>query len=60
MLDWRPYHKLLSGLWFLAQYDRSTVWQGGTVTSSEELRVVLNHDLNIYCESLNTRRAFVS
>jgi len=30
------------------QYGRSTVWQGGTVTSSEELRVVLNHDLNIY------------
>lgn len=48
MLDWRPYHKLLPGLWFLAQYGRSAVWQGGTVISSEELRLVLNYDLKLY------------
>jgi hypothetical protein len=30
------------------QYGRSTVWQGGSVTESEELRVVLNYDLKIY------------
>jgi len=48
VLDWRSYHKLLPGLWFLAQYGRSTVWQGGTVTSREELRLVLNYDLKLY------------
>ncbi len=47
-VDWRPDHKPLEGLWFRVQYGRSTVWQGGAVTASEELRVVLNYDLNIY------------
>jgi hypothetical protein len=47
-VDWRPEHRPLEGLWFRVQYGRSTVWQGGTVTSSEELRVVLNYDLKIY------------
>lgn len=47
-LDWRPDHKPQQGHWFRAQYGRSTVWQGGTVTSAEELHVVLNYDLKLY------------
>jgi hypothetical protein len=47
-IDWRPSHKPLQGLWFRTQYGRSTVWQGGTVANSEELRVVLNYDLKLY------------
>ena len=47
-VDWRPEHEPLEGLWFRVQYGRSTVWQAGTVTASEELRVVLNYDLKIY------------
>ena len=47
-IDWRPDHKPLEGLWFRVQYGRSTVWQADAVTASEELRVVLNYDLNIY------------
>lgn len=47
-VDWRPEHKPLEGLWFRVQYGRATVWQAGTVTDSEELRVVLNYDLKIY------------
>jgi hypothetical protein len=47
-IDWRPEYKPLEGLWFRTQYGRSTTWQGGTVTNSEELRVVLNYDLRFY------------
>ena len=47
-IDWRPEHKPLEGLWLRVQYGRSTVWQAGTVSTSEELRVVLNYDLKIY------------
>lgn len=47
-IDWRPGHKPLQGLWFRTQYGRSTMWQGGTITNSEELRIVLNYDLKMY------------
>jgi hypothetical protein len=47
-LDGRPERKPLQGLRFRVQYGRSTVWQGGTVTGSEEQRVVLNYDLKLY------------
>jgi len=47
-IDWRPEYKPLEGLWFRTQYGRSTTWQGGTVTNSEELRIVLNYDLRFY------------
>jgi hypothetical protein len=47
-VDWRPDHDRLQGLWFRVQYGRFTIWQGGTVTNGEELRVVLNYKLNLY------------
>jgi hypothetical protein len=47
-LEWRPEWKPLNGLWMRAHYGKSSTWQGGTVSTSDEVRLILHYDLKIY------------
>ncbi len=47
-VEWRPEWKPLNGLWVRAQYGKSSTWQGGSLTTADELRLVLNYALKIY------------
>jgi hypothetical protein len=47
-VEWRPEWKPLDGLWLRAQYGKSSTWQGGGLTTADELRLVLNYALKIY------------
>ncbi len=44
-IEWRPEWKPLDGLWLRAQYGKSSTWQGGSLTTADELRLVLNYAL---------------
>jgi len=47
-LEWRPEWKPLHGLWFRARYGTNAVWQAGTRTVTDELRLIVNYDVKLY------------
>jgi hypothetical protein len=47
-IDWRPEWKPLSGLWLRARYGTSQVNQNNKLTTTEELRFILNYSVKLY------------
>lgn len=47
-LEWRPEWKPLAGLWMRAHYGKSSTWQGGNLTTADEVRLIVHYDLKIY------------
>lgn len=47
-LEWRPSIKPLSGLWLRARYGTSIVNQSGKVTTTDEIRLILNYRVALY------------
>jgi len=47
-LEWRPDWKPLQGLWLLARYGHSDTYQGTSLTTTDELRLVLNYNIKLY------------
>jgi hypothetical protein len=47
-LEWRPDWKPLQGLWLLARYGRSDTWQDNKLTTTDEVRLVLNYNVKLY------------
>ncbi len=47
-LEWRPEWKPLDGLWFRARYGTNSVWQGGTLATTEELRLIASYKVKLY------------
>lgn len=47
-LEWRPEWKPLAGLWLRARYGHSQTWQGAGLTTTDEIRLVLNYDVKLY------------
>ena len=47
-LEWRPDWKPLQGLWLLARYGHSHTWQDSKLTTTDEVRLVLNYNVKLY------------
>ena len=47
-LEWRPDWKPLQGLWLLARYGHSDSYQSTSLTTTDELRLVLNYNVKLY------------
>jgi hypothetical protein len=47
-LEWRPDWKPLQGLWLRGRYGRSETWQDNALTTTEEIRLVLNYSIKLY------------
>lgn len=47
-LEWRPDWKPLQGLWLLARYGHSDTYQSTSLTTTDELRLVLNYNVKLY------------
>lgn len=47
-LEWRPEWKPLAGLWMRAHYGKSSTWQGGGLTTADEVRLIVHYDLKLY------------
>ena len=47
-LEWRPEWKPFHGLWFRARYGTNSVWQAGTLNTTEEVRLILNYNVKLY------------
>lgn len=47
-LEWRPEWKPLDGLWFRARYGTNSVWQGGALATTEELRLIASYKVKLY------------
>jgi hypothetical protein len=47
-LEWRPDWKPLQGLWLRARYGHSDTYQGTSLTTTDELRLVLNYNVKLY------------
>jgi hypothetical protein len=47
-VDWRPEFKPLSGLWLRLRYGTSVVNQGNKLTTTDEVRAILNYSVKLY------------
>jgi hypothetical protein len=47
-IDWRPNFKPFSGLWLRARYGTSLVNQNNKLTTTDEVRVILNYSVKLY------------
>lgn len=47
-LEWRPTFKPLSGLWLRMRYAHATTNQNGTVSTTGDLRLILNYSVKLY------------
>ena len=47
-IDWQPNFKPLSGLWLRARYGTSVVNQNNKLTTTDEVRVILNYSVKLY------------
>ena len=47
-IDWRPEFKPLSGLWLRVRYGTSVVNQNNKLTTTDEVRVILNYSVKLY------------
>ncbi|SEN94125.1 outer membrane porin, OprD family [Rhodospirillales bacterium URHD0017] len=47
-LEWRPNWKPLQGLWLRARYGTSSVYQSGSRTNIDEVRLILNYNVKLY------------
>lgn len=47
-IDWRPNFKPLSGLWLRTRYGTSVVNQSNRLTTTDEVRVILNYSVKLY------------
>jgi hypothetical protein len=47
-LEWRPDWKPLSGLWLQARYGTAQTFQSNKITTTDEVRLVLNYKVKLY------------
>jgi hypothetical protein len=47
-IDWRPEFKPFSGFWLRARYGTSVVNQSNKLTTTDEVRVILNYSVKLY------------
>jgi hypothetical protein len=47
-VDWRPEFKPFSSLWLRLRYGTSTVNQGNKLTTTDEIRLILNYSVKLY------------